>query len=725
MQPLRFLVRAPALVLSAETLWRAGLLFAAASALIVIRSCGYELREPLVYVSYLLAHVVLPGLVAVRFLDARPLDAGRVLALALPAGLALESLQFLSLAAIGAKAWHAWIPLGWLALLLWQARVGRLLQVRVSAHHAGVAGFLAAFVMIALALAAGQMFTESPLANGVPARGIFHDWVYLISRAAVIKNHWPLEDPSLAGTPLQYHYFMMVHAAAASWTTGLEISTVMLRLLYLPLSLALVAQVFLLGRAVSRSVWGGCVACFLFLATSELSFSTSYGDSHYLGLFSRWLFVSPTFFHGMIYAGALLVVLRDVLRRRELGWRYVSLLLLLGVGGTGAKGTVLPVVVTALVLLALWSARRAGRSSARMLVVAALLAVAFAVVYFPTMSAWRSGGARFNPFHIFEMTGFWRQWVPACEAGLRAILPPAVAGAAAELFGGLVVFAGTSGIRLLALPYLVWGGVTRGDRGLVRLLGAFLVACAGMGLLLELNSFGEIYVLLMMRLPMSVLTAGFVIECVRRSSAGSAVRLPFPAALPVARTAAAGVLGLAFVVQASVWMARNAPRFADWLHSTPVVRADEGQGDLTEAMLWIRRNTERNAVLVANAWTPENTRSDHWGALDRTLLGVHFYYSALSERRLWFEGHHYVLNGPLLSHRAALASDFFYRSGRLERAVVSAAPVYVLVDHALKDDAGLQLPPASRLFSNRRISVYPLPVEPGLRGAEIASLQQD
>jgi hypothetical protein len=229
----------------------------------------------------------------------------------------------------------------------------------------------------------------------------------------------------------------------------------------------------------------------------------------------------------------------------------------------------------------------------------------------------------------------------------------------------------------------------------------------------------------MMRLPMSVLTAGFVIECVRRSSAGSAVRLPFPAALPVARTAAAGVLGLAFVVQASVWMARNAPRFADWLHSTPVVRADEGQGDLTEAMLWIRRNTERNAVLVANAWTPENTRSDHWGALDRTLLGVHFYYSALSERRLWFEGHHYVLNGPLLSHRAALASDFFYRSGRLERAVVSAAPVYVLVDHALKDDAGLQLPPASRLFSNRRISVYPLPVEPGLRGAEIASLQQD
>lgn len=725
MQPLRFVVRVPARGFSAETLWRSALLLAAAAAFIVIRSCGYDLQQPLVYVAYLLAHVVLPGLVAVRFLDARPLDAGRILALALPAGLALESLQFLSLAAIGAKAWHAWSPLGWLALLVWQASGGRVLQLRFSAHHAGVAGFLTAFVTVALALAAGQMFTESPLANGVPARGIFHDWVYLISRAAVIKNHWPLEDPSLAGTPLQYHYFMMVHAAAASWTTGLEISTVMLRLLYLPLSLALVAQVFLLGRAVSRSVWGGCGACFLFLATSELSFSTNYGETLYLGLFSRWLFVSPTFFHGIIYAGALLVVLRDVLRRRELGWRYVSLLLLLGVGGTGAKGTVLPVVVTALVLLALWSARRAGRSSARILVAAALLTVAFAVVYFPTMSAWRSGGARFNPFHIFEMTGFWRQWAPACEAGLRAFFPPTIAGAAAEFLCGFVAFAGTSGIRLLALPYLAWGSADRGDRGLVHLLGAFLFACVGMGLLLELNSFGEIYVLLMMRLPMSVLSAGFLIEVARRFSAGSAVRLPLPAALPVVRVAAIGVIGLAFVVQASVWMARNAPRFADWMRSAPVVRADEGLGDLTEAMLWIRRNTERNAVLVANAWTPENTRSDHWGALDRTLLGVHFYYSALSERRLWFEGHHYVLNGPLLSRRAALASDFFYRAGRLERADVSAAPVYVLVDHALKDDAARQLPPASRLFSNRRISVYPLPVETGLRGAEVAALQQD
>lgn len=729
MQPLRFVLRAPAHGISAENLWRVALLFTAASAFIVIRACGYELSVPSAYAFYVLAHVVLPGFVALRLLDSRPVGPGRLLALAVPCGLALESLQFLGLAALGAKDWHVWSPLGWLALLVGCRRSAGRLGVRLSAHHSGVAALFAIFAAGSLALAAGQMFAETPLSGGVPARAIFHDWVYLISRAAVIKNNWPLEDPSLAGTPLQYHYFMMVHAAAASWTTGLEISTVMLRLLYLPLSLALLAQVFLLGRAVSRSVWGGGLAAFLFLATSELSFSTSYGDSHYLGLFSRWLFVSPTFFHGMIYAGALLLVLRDALRRTAVGWRAALLLVLLGVGGTGAKGTVLPAVVAALVFLAFWQFRVSGRFPGRILLAALLLGAAFGAVYLPTMSAWGSGGARLNPFHLFELAGFWREWLPVWSAALRGVLPDPLAGAVAKLLCAAVVFAGTAGVRLLAVPYLFRVHDDRTSRDLVRLLGAFLGSCVALGLLLELNSFGEIYVLLMMRLPMAVLAAAFLMEAVRRWRPLFSVQPASPGAWPRARgfcrVAVLGVVGVAFALQTCVWVARNAPRFGDWLRSPPAARTDEGMADLAEAMRWIRRNTERDAVLVANAWTPENTRGDHWGALDRTLLGVHFYYSALSERKLWFEGHHYVLNGPLLSRRAALASEFFYGSGRLDRTHFSAAPVYVVIDHALRDDAACQFPPGSHLFSNGRISVYPLPSENPTRGAEFAALQQD
>lgn len=724
--PLRHVARVPTRGLSADSHWRIALLFGAASTLLVLRACGYAAAVPGTYAAYFLAHIVLPGFVALQWLDSRPVGPGRLLALGLPAGFALEALQFLALAAIGAKGWHAWSPVAWLALLLWRMRGGQVWRMRLSAHHAGVAAFLAAIFSGVLALAAGQMFSESPLAQGLPARAIFHDWVYLISRAGVIKNHWPLEDPSLAGTPLQYHYFMMVHAAAASWTTGLEISTVLLRLVYPPLALALLAQVFLLGRAVCRSPWGGVAACVLFFVTSELSFSTSYGESHYLGVFSRWLFVSPTFFLGMVFAGALLLVLREVLGRRAHSWRGIAFVLLLGVGGTGAKGTLVPVIVATLVLLALGGLRRPGLLAYRAGLAAVVLLVAFAVVYLPTMLAWRSGGARLNPFHIFEMTGFWREWLEVCEAGLRSILPPAAARAAAEALCGIVIFAGTAGVRLLALPYLAWSDARRRDHGLARLLGAFLAAAVGMGLLLELNSFGEIYVLLMMRLPMAVLAAGFMVEVTRRvrdrralAGSGPAFRSPaWPAA-------AAGIIAASLLLQISVWTIRNAPLFAGWLRSPAETRIDADTRDLAEAMLWIRHHTERDAVLVANAWTPENTRRDHWGALDRTLLGVHFYYSALSERRLWLEGHHYVLNGPLLARRAAQASDFFYRGAALTREQVSNASVYLVVDRSLRDDAARQLTTDTLRFSNRRIDVHAMPSAPSPRGAESAALQQD
>src|SRR5439155_8762783 len=115
-------------------------------------------------------------------------------------------------------------------------------RVRFVGPRAGVALGLSIAFLGTVLMAASQMFAESPLAAGLPTRAIFHDWVYLVSRAAVIKNHWPLDDPSLSDTPLQYHYFMMVHAAAVSRTTGLELTAIMLRLLYVPLGAVLVAQ---------------------------------------------------------------------------------------------------------------------------------------------------------------------------------------------------------------------------------------------------------------------------------------------------------------------------------------------------------------------------------------------------------------------------------------------------------------------------------------------------
>ena len=707
-------------LIETSTLWRAGLALLGVGAFIVARACGYEFDTVTSYVAYFGLYVALPGVVAMVLFNRGPVSLVHALALGLPTGFALEIFTYLGLSALDAKLAYVWMPLGWLALAL-AIRIHRgewPVRVRISGHHAGIfAGLCLAFLGTAM-MAAGQMFSESPLVDGLPQRAIFHDWVYLVSRAAVIKNNWPLDDPSLSGTPLQYHYFMMVHAAAASWTTGVELTAVMLRLLYVPLGAVLVAQMFVLGRSVSRSPWGGVIAALLTVVVSEVSFARNYNEPMFLGLFVRWLFVSPTFFFGIIFCGALLIVVGRFSRQTRCGWRDYVLLLLLGTAGTGAKGTVLPVVIGALGLWVLWRWVRERRMPLRLVGFGVVLTASFLLVYIPTMSAWRTGDAAFRPFHVFELASFWKHYLPLWQRGLAEWMPVVLAKPFGSLACAVVVFAGTCGVRLLALPYLLWADRGRRDPLLVGWIGAFFVASAGLGMLMELNSHGELYVLLMMRLPMAVLTAAFLVAASRRfarwwqetqSTAGPEVVNRLSRGVRRVLVAGAVTVGVAaFAVQTSLWWARNSSGLRDFLRTPADIQPDRYMQELQEALLWVRHNTERNAVLVANACTPENMKKDHWGALDRTLTGVHFYYSALSERRMWFEGPNYILDTTRARLRASMASNFFYRRRPLLSTAVSQDPTYVLLDRSLGDGAEVTLPLGRRVFYNSRMEVYRL-----------------
>ncbi len=731
----RAVISVPFPVIATGTLWRATAFVLAVAGLIITRSCGYEFGTVAGYLAYIALYVALPGAVAMYFVNRGPLSLSRTLALALPTGFALEIFMFLALSALRAKGAYEWTPIGW-AVLAVAIRLHRgewPVRIRLAANHAGIALGLAIAFLATAWMAASQMFAESPLAQGLPTRAIFHDWVYLVSRAAVIKNNWPLDDPSLSGTPLQYHYFMMVHAAAVSWTTDIEITAVMLRLIFAPLGAVLVAQSYVLGRAASRSAWGGVMAALMVVMVSEMSFEPNYGEPMFLGLFVRWLFVSPTFFFGMIYCGALLIAVSQCARLARCGARHYVWLLLLGTAGTGAKGTLLPVLLAALGLWAAWRWVTERRLPGRVIVFGICLTVAFAIVYIPTMSAWRTGDAAFNPFHVFQLSSFWKQHLGTWTEALRQVLPAGPAAFIATIACAAVVFAGTCGVRLLAIPYLFWGDLQNRDRLLVGWIGAFFVASAGMGMLIELNSYGELYVILMMRLPMAVLTAGFFVSATRRirawwgelpDAATGTSRSPFASNLigigpgggrfrefwlpRVAVVAGAVVMLVALLMQTGLWWRRNETGFTQWLKTPADVRPDGYMRELQEALLWVRSNTELNAVLVSNACTPENMKKDHWGALDRTLTGVHFYYSALSERRLWFEGPNYILDTTRARLRASMASNFFYRGYPLSPAAVSSGPSYIMIDRSLSDGAKANLPAANRVFSNSRMEIYRL-----------------
>ena len=84
----------------------------------------------------------------------------------------------------------------------------------------------------------------------------FPDYPRWIAIAADAKHHWPIEDPSVAGEPLPYHYFVYVHMAAASQVTGLDLPLVFLRLFILPLAVLLVLELVVAGRSCAQRLCG-------------------------------------------------------------------------------------------------------------------------------------------------------------------------------------------------------------------------------------------------------------------------------------------------------------------------------------------------------------------------------------------------------------------------------------------------------------------------------------
>jgi hypothetical protein len=269
------------------------------------------------------------------------------------------------------------------------------------------------------------------------------------------------------------------------------------------------------------------------------------------------------------------------------------------------------------------------------------------------------------------------------------------------------VFAGTLGVRVLAVPFLL-AVHPRQQRAPVVWVGAAFAASAGMGLTLSLDADSELYVFLLVRLPAAVLAAGFLTELARLAAGGrgtipaegSLLAWPRRVALPVA-----GALGVVLLLQVTTGLGRLAPGLRAWEINARYTKVDAELGRLQDAMRWVRRNTEPDAVLVANAFTASGMKQDHWGALDGTLMGVHYYYSALAERRVWVEGPHYALHTAQVIERMAIADEIFAGKRRAEPALFGAAPAYLLVDRVAPGGTQARPEGGVPVFANARIEI--------------------
>jgi hypothetical protein len=738
---------------------------------VIARGCGHSHGAIWRYFGYVALFVWLPGFFVLRTCLRRKITVLDSIGFGLPVGFAVEVLVYLGLASLDARALYAWTPVIWgvgavHALTRNPLRRSDLIDNVVRSRWVLCA--LGGLFLALTVTAASQYYAAAPLLNGRLMDGTNCDWVYLISRATEIRVRWPLEDPSMAGQPLSYHYFLMVHLAASSSVTGVTLSTLLLRLVVVPMHAALLIQAFLLGRKVSKAAWGGVLAALLLLFADEVSFHAAAHTSTFFDLFVRWLYVSPTFFFGVVFMGALLLLVYEVATSARVRVSHYLLLAGVAAAATGAKGTVVPPLLAGMGVWILIETVRKRAIAWQMLGILAALTFGFGVVYAAILMQWGTGTAKIVPFASMHLSQFWLQHVDAWTRALTNVgLGAGVATVGAQLGAAAVIFTGYHGVRLLALPYFFHRS-RQAEPQLVLWLGLVYGAGLLLGQLLHLDSHSQLYFLFPTRIAAAVLAAAAGVaywpDCVRWYESLGEKRETFATwalalicggifialvwagemvwwvagivccvvlmiaaprrspACAVGTKAAATFswrmlprVGLCLavltmlLVQVNHWRLRNRQGFSHWLvNSSTAPQANLAK--LREGLRWIRDNTSRDAVIIANAFTPKNVRPDHLAQIDGTTVDKYFYYSAFCERRCWVEGPSYLRDQPEAERRMRTSAQLFYEANTSSAlADIPAGDFYVLIDRALKDGAQFRFANQEPLFSNERVAIYHLP----------------
>jgi hypothetical protein len=634
---------------------------------------GVSVLDVVRFVAYDIGFVALPGAALLWAVRGHRSSFLITIALGWPLGQALEILAFSGTAAIGARGLFLLYPVLVIipcAFLIWHRRDD------VEEQWTGGRIPVAALWTAALAVSVGVVYLTLmflPLAP-LPSTSVvveYPDYPYFISLIAQVMNHWPPTTPGLVGVPLHYEWFVLFQIAAASQVTHLSISIIGLRLDYLPTVLVLACQLLMIGRYLGRSWWTGVVAIVIIFLLGPLDLSTApspFGDNVFVHLWDSW-----TFPFGMTFFLALLYLIAERLRaeswrtRRDIGsWALIALLM---IGGSGAKATVLPVIIvgTGLYAVIFFAARR-GIS------IRAVTTVALAIVVFIPTYLLVYGGS--TPATVFDPL-VWLSGSPAVayanlihHAALRDIVLPFAY--AAGFAGAMLPLAG----MLYLLRRRHRADITRFGLPLCMFVTGVLIAS-----LVHHSSYSELYFVDTgyfaacfpaaegLRLawedlgrsqrfssrPVLVAFAGWVLALLVLARI-TANPMPTPRDL-VVRYAIVAIAAVLFVVAWGVVLRENrrsaaaivsvglipvlaAAALTSPLLSYPSVKAvvsgkpiANGRTvivpGLLTALYWLRDHSSVNAVFAVN---------NHWVDPTRTY-GKFYYYTAFSERQAFIEAY--------------------------------------------------------------------------------------
>jgi hypothetical protein len=303
------------------------------------------------YCAYALWAVILPGTLVYRALRPDPRTLVEDIAMGAAVGLTLELIAWAVFSALDVRfllpGWPLLVVAAFLTKPLrrhWRPTGYQQVSIKWSWSLAAIVIFWTFYLYVVF-------LARNPVVPASEQTMQYLDLSYQLSLAGEAKNHIPLHLPQVAAEPLTYHWFAYAHMAMASLVGGVDLAAVSLRFAVPALCALTIVLTAVVGARVTRKPWTGILVAALFFTIGEFNFT----DPVTMPFGTEATFV---IWHGMsmIYSWALLVALIGVMVPIITGqWRSWRGFLLAGLfiaASSGAKASSLPIVLAALLLVA-------------------------------------------------------------------------------------------------------------------------------------------------------------------------------------------------------------------------------------------------------------------------------------------------------------------------------------------------------------------------------------
>jgi hypothetical protein len=461
MPPIRPLVRSPAAVARLWP-WSVPLVVAVVGLLTVDVPFG----SIALYILYFAGCVVLPGVLLLRALWRSTGNWPEDVGLGAVVGITYQMAGWALFTLVGAQSWLVLWPL---LLLATFAAVPRL------RGHWRIAEPKPLPILWTWGLVAAATITVAGAAFGVYAyhtmppdgAAYYPDLLYHLSMVNELTRSVPPELPQVAGLSLDYHWFANADMAAAVDITKLSPIVVLYRLWLIPVVVITLLVCATLARTVSRAWWTGVLAAAA-LAGPQLGLlvDTKVDLSPPLSL------VSPSQTFGMLAGTVAAVFLIELLFRGARSKTLWVLAIATALVGGGSKPTILPILVGAVGLSALYLFVRDRRLPARFVAAGALL-LASGVGTMVSVAGSTSGSGLQLLAVVKLQAGYRAATRDATPGGMGGLILPALSsGRLLSIVGALVVF----GLLLVGQATALAGYGVLGRRQLRRdPLGWFLL----------------------------------------------------------------------------------------------------------------------------------------------------------------------------------------------------------------------------------------------------------